>query len=140
MERRRFFFHSQMHKPNAIYLMKTTNMYQPKLWMQSIYVCLIINAMKLNQMQILSSSLLSMQESIADTKEYEVKISNKKCTQNQWEQRETKYEITRSIKNSKLNKKTQCLNSSNKNTNNEKKKEEITQQSLNKETRSKYSS
>jgi hypothetical protein len=38
--------------------------------------------MNLNQMQDLSTSLFSMQETNADTKEYEVKISNKKCTQN----------------------------------------------------------
>jgi hypothetical protein len=50
--------------------------------MQLISVRLIINAMNLNQMQVLSTSLLSMQESNADTKEYEVKILNNKCTQN----------------------------------------------------------
>jgi hypothetical protein len=33
-------------------------------------------------MQVISTSLLSMQESYADTKAYEVKILNKKCTQN----------------------------------------------------------
>jgi hypothetical protein len=50
--------------------------------MQSIYVHLIINAMNLNQMQVLSTSLLSMKKSNADTKENEVKRSNKKHTQN----------------------------------------------------------
>jgi hypothetical protein len=38
--------------------------------------------MNLNQMQVLSTSLLSMKESNANTKEYEVKTSNNKCTQN----------------------------------------------------------
>jgi hypothetical protein len=41
--------------------------------MQSISARLIIIAMNLNQMQVLSTSLLSMQESNTDTNEYEVK-------------------------------------------------------------------
>jgi hypothetical protein len=47
--------------------MKTTNMYHQKNLMQSIFVYLIINEMNLNQMQVISTSLLSMEESNADT-------------------------------------------------------------------------
>ena len=71
-----------------------------------------------------------MQESNADTRECEVKRLNNKCTQNWRELRESKCEITHSIKNSKSQQEEQCQNASNKNPNNEKEKEEITQQSL----------
>jgi len=63
----------------------------------------MINAMNSSQMKVLSISLHSMKESNVDTKEYEAKRSNKMCTQNV-----DKY----------------SKNSSNKNSNNVKEKED----------------